>query len=168
MIEPNINNYGFGWGIFEESDNIILQHLGSMPSSGSYSCIQINREKKYYVAMLSNYGLPDVLKICNTISDIINNKSIDTPKRPIKSELSINQLSKYEGSYKGFLNFTITVELDNLCIVFDFGDETIKKIDLYYPIGNNRFANVFTDQQIDFEIDKNNNVSLWGISKEIM
>jgi len=165
MLTPYKNNYGYGWGIYKIFNQKVVQHGGALPGTGGITCIRRFLDTNSMIAVLSNYGVPDVWKITNDIAAIIFNQEYKHPMKPKKMQIYEKDLKKYEGYYNGFMEFIIKVKKDKLLLDFNLTGKYGTHVFCYYPIGKNIFQNTSIDEKIQFEEDKNGNISLWGIQK---
>jgi CubicO group peptidase (beta-lactamase class C family) len=85
MFTPNLNNYGYGWGIGKEKvgdkpDSItVIAHNGGV--NGFTSRIMRVPEDQHLVILLRNVGLGGITDVSRKILAILYNQPLDKPKK---------------------------------------------------------------------------------------
>jgi tetratricopeptide (TPR) repeat protein len=92
MFTPFLNNYAYGWGVFnvglgESADSVkVISHSGGI--NGFNTRIFRLIEDEHLVVLLNNTGSTNLLDMCRTITKILYDRPFPIPQKPLAPVLA--------------------------------------------------------------------------------
>ncbi len=161
FFNVNKNNYCYGLEHHHIYGTNRYSHGGDHLGISTY--MQDYFDEDICIIILSNNEAINQYRLGHAISDILHHVDVDIPTKHEELPISESKLKEYCGTY---LKDKIQVELINGKLYFTrFSGNLHIEI---YPVGEGRFARIYSDQIHPYSIaeDENGNMTFFGYIKE--
>ncbi len=152
-LNPVRNKYGYGFLIDSIHGEQVVSHSGGI--FGFTSNLAMVPQDDVFVAMVNNYGNPNLMAITKDALAIVYEKSytLPSPKKEIK--LNAEVLGRYTGVYELTPQFKITITAEGERL---FGQPTGQPRAELFAEKEDRFFLKVIDAEVEFKRDENGKV----------
>ena len=154
IFTPNLENYGYGWGIIDNKGKTVYTHSGGIDGFSTMGILV--PEDKISIIVLANLESANAGKIARDLGKIMLGEKVSMPKTRKEIAVASVILDKYVGTYNVFPSFDIKIINEDGRLMIHPTNQQISPI---FAESETLFFSKIVDAKIEFVADDDGKVN---------